>query len=105
MALTVLSNRLLSDGHSPDLQDGAHVVIQGGRIREVSQGAVPKGERVIDQGRRRMYLGGKSLYWPIAFRDDKPGAIEVRWARDGTRAWMSTVGEYYPSLNGEYGGL
>jgi imidazolonepropionase-like amidohydrolase len=62
MALTVLSNRLLSDGHSSDLQDSAHVIIQGGRIREVSQGAVPKGERVIDQGGRRMYLGGKSLY-------------------------------------------
>ncbi|MCS5608725.1 MAG: N,N-dimethylformamidase, partial [Alphaproteobacteria bacterium] len=26
-------------------------------------------------------------------------------AEDGTRAWMSPVGEYYQSFNGEYGGL
>ncbi len=59
----------------------------------------------LDQGGRLMYLGGNGFYWRIAFRDDKPGVIEVRRAEDGTRAWMSPVGEYYQSFNGEYGGL
>ena len=59
----------------------------------------------LDQGGRLMYLGGNGFYWRIAFRDDKPGVIEVRRAEDGTRAWISPVGEYYQSFNGEYGGL
>ncbi|MFP6696831.1 MAG: N,N-dimethylformamidase beta subunit family domain-containing protein [Alphaproteobacteria bacterium] len=59
----------------------------------------------LDQGGRLMYLGGNGFYWRVAFRDDKPGVIEVRRAEDGTRAWMSPVGEYYQSFNGEYGGL
>jgi len=59
----------------------------------------------LGQGGRLMYLGGNGFYWRIAFRKDKPGAIEVRRAEDGTRAWMSPVGEYYHSFNGEYGGL
>ncbi|MDA1099242.1 MAG: N,N-dimethylformamidase [Proteobacteria bacterium] len=59
----------------------------------------------LDQGGRLMYLGGNGFYWRIAFRDDKPGVIEVRRAEDGTRAWMSPVGEYYQSFDGEYGGL
>ncbi len=59
----------------------------------------------LEQGGRFMYLGGNGFYWRIAFRDDKPGVIEVRRAEDGTRAWMSPVGEYYQSFNSEYGGL
>ena len=59
----------------------------------------------LDQGGRFMYLGGNGFYWRIGFHDDKPGVIEVRRAEDGTRAWMSPVGEYYQSFNGEYGGL
>ena len=62
-------------------------------------------ESYLDQGGRLMYLGGNGFYWRIAFREDKPGVIEVRRAEDGTRAWMSPVGEYYQSFNGEYGGL
>ena len=62
-------------------------------------------EGYLAQGGRLMYLGGNGFYWRIAFRDDKPGVIEVRRAEDGTRAWMSPVGEYYQSFNGEYGGL
>ena len=59
----------------------------------------------LDQGGRLMYLGGNGFYWRIGLRDDKLGVIEVRRAEDGTRAWMSPVGEYYQSFNGEYGGL
>jgi len=59
----------------------------------------------LDQGGRLMYLGGNGFYWRVAFRDDKPGVIEVRRAEDGTRAWISPVREYYQSFNGEYGGL
>ncbi len=62
-------------------------------------------EGYLSEGGRLMYLGGNGFYWRIAFRDDKPGVIEVRRAEDGTRAWMSPSGEAHQSFNGEYGGL
>ena len=62
-------------------------------------------ERYLSQGGRLMYLGGNGFYWRIAFHEELEGVIEVRRAEDGTRAWMSPVGEYYHAFNGEYGGL
>src|SRR5215472_7994644 len=31
--------------------------------------------------------------------------VQLRRAEDGTRAWVESVGEYYHSSTGEYGGL
>ena len=76
MALTVLSNGLLFDGHSPDLIDGTHVVIEGDRIREVGRGAVPKGDRVID-------LGGRVLM---------PGLIDAHVHLIATTADLGSIG-------------
>ena len=56
-------------------------------------------------GGRLMYLGGNGFYWRVAFRDDKPGAMEMRRAEDGSRSWIPEPGEYYMSFNGEYGGM
>ena len=57
------------------------------------------------EGGRLMYLGGNGFYWRVAFRDDKPGAMEMRRAEDGSRSWIAEPGEYYMAFNGEYGGL
>ena len=57
------------------------------------------------QGGRLMYMGGNGFYWRVAYRDDKPGAMEMRRAEDGSRSWVSEPGEYYMSFTGEYGGL
>ena len=59
----------------------------------------------VDGGGRLMYLGGNGFYWRIAFSDAFPGAIEVRRAEDGTRAWEAQPGEYHMSFNGELGGM
>ncbi len=56
-------------------------------------------------GGRLMYLGGNGFYWRVAFSDSWPGAMEVRRAEDGTRAWIAEPGEYHHAFGGEYGGL
>ena len=59
----------------------------------------------LNGGGRLMYLGGNGFYWRIAFSEAYPGAIEVRRAEDGTRAWEARPGEYHMSFNGELGGM
>jgi len=56
-------------------------------------------------GGRLMYMGGNGFYWRVAYRDDKPGAIEMRRAEDGMRSWIAEPGEYYMSFTAEMGGL
>ena len=57
------------------------------------------------RGGRLMYLGGNGFYWRVAYREDKPGVMEMRRTEDGSRSWFSEPGEYYMGFNGEYGGL
>ncbi len=57
------------------------------------------------RGGRLMYMGGNGFYWRVAYRDDKPGAMEMRRTEDGSRSWASEPGEYYMAFSGEYGGL
>ncbi|MDQ7249841.1 N,N-dimethylformamidase beta subunit family domain-containing protein [Dongia sedimenti] len=59
----------------------------------------------IDRGGRLMYLGANGWYWRIAFHQHLPGVFELRRSEDGIRTWESEPGEYYHSVNGEYGGL
>lgn len=62
-------------------------------------------ESYLSGGGRLMYMGGNGFYWRVAFSDVWPGAMEVRRAEGGTRAWFAKPGEYHQSFNGEYGGL
>jgi N,N-dimethylformamidase len=57
------------------------------------------------QGGRFCYLGGNGFYWRIARNPTIPHMIEVRRAEGGIRAWSAEPGEYYHSLDGQYGGL
>jgi N,N-dimethylformamidase len=59
----------------------------------------------LDRGGRLMYLGANGWYWRIAFHQHLPGVFELRRSEDGIRTWESEPGEYYHSVNGEYGGL
>ncbi len=54
---------------------------------------------------RLVYLGGNGFYWRVAGSEHWPGALEVRRAEDGTRAWIAEPGEYHHAFGGEYGGL
>ncbi len=58
-----------------------------------------------DKGGRLMYLGGNGFYWRVALHESEPGAIEIRRAESGIRAWAAEVGEYYNAFDGAYGGL
>ena len=59
----------------------------------------------LDEGGRFMYLGGNGFYWRVALSDAAPGAVEIRRAEGGIRAWAAEPGEYYNAFDGEYGGL
>ncbi|WP_282608149.1 N,N-dimethylformamidase beta subunit family domain-containing protein [Pelagibius sp. Alg239-R121] len=58
-----------------------------------------------DNGGNLLYLGGNGFYWRIALHQEEDGAIEIRRAEDGIRAWAAEPGEYYNAFDGNYGGL
>ncbi len=63
------------------------------------------------RGGNFMYLGGNGFYWKIALHPQaqekgaENGAIEIRRAESGIRAWAAEPGEYYHAFDGGYGGL
>src|SRR5262245_41562920 len=59
----------------------------------------------LERGGRRMYLGGNGFYCRVGCHPAAPGALEVRRAEGGIRAWAAEPGEYYMSFDGQYGGL
>ncbi len=58
-----------------------------------------------DGGGKLLYLGGNGFYWRVALHQSEPGAIEIRRAESGIRAWAAEPGEYYNAFDGAYGGL
>jgi N,N-dimethylformamidase len=58
-----------------------------------------------DTGGNLLYLGGNGFYWRVALHQQQEGAIEIRRAEDGIRAWAAEPGEYYNAFDGQYGGL
>ena len=57
------------------------------------------------RGGRLMVLGANGFYWRTGVHPTVPGAVEVRRAEDGTRAWIAEPGEYVMESTGELGGL
>jgi len=62
-------------------------------------------EYAHERGGRLMYMGGNGFYWRVARSEDWPGALEIRRAEGGIRAWAAEPGEYYNAFDGQYGGL
>ena len=58
-----------------------------------------------DSGGRLAYLGGNGFYWRVALHQEGNGAIEIRRAETGIRAWAAEPGEYYNAFDGQYGGI
>jgi N,N-dimethylformamidase len=56
-------------------------------------------------GGNLVYLGGNGFYWKVALHPQQEGAIEIRRAEGGIRAWAAEPGEYYQAFDGQYGGL
>lgn len=59
----------------------------------------------LARGGRLMVMGANGFYWRTGIHTSNPGAIEVRRAEDGTRAWISEPGEYIMETSGELGGM
>jgi N,N-dimethylformamidase len=87
------------------LLDGYRVVLTGCHPEYYSREMLDALEGFLGRGGRLMYMGGNGFYWRVSYPASHPGMIELRRAEDGTRAWAESVGEYYHSSTGEYGGL
>lgn len=87
------------------LLDGYRVVLTGCHPEYCSREMLDALATHLGRGGRLMYMGGNGFYWRVSFPPSHPGLIEMRRAEDGTRAWVESVGEYYHSSTGEYGGL
>ena len=87
------------------LLDGYKTLVTGSHPEYVSTDMFDSFEAYLASGGRLIYMGGNGFYWRVAFNDAWPGAMEVRRAEDGTRAWIADPGEYYQAFDGQYGGL
>jgi N,N-dimethylformamidase len=81
------------------------VVLTGSHPEYQSRATMDALAAYLEGGGRLMYLGGNGFYWRVAVHPDVPGAVEVRRGEGGIRAWAAEPGEYYMSLDGQYGGL
>jgi N,N-dimethylformamidase len=59
----------------------------------------------VKSGGHLAYLGGNGFYWRVAVSDEVPGALEIRRAGGGTRAWAALAGEEFNALDGAPAGL
>jgi N,N-dimethylformamidase len=87
------------------LLEGYAVVLTGCHPEYDSREMLDALAAYLGRGGRVMYMGGNGFYWRVSYPAAHPGMIEMRRAEDGTRAWVESVGEYYHSSTGEYGGL
>jgi len=74
-------------------------------LRDYCHGAIDSPHDNQKQTGNLIYLGGNGFYWKVALHKDQPGAIEIRRAEGGIRAWAAEPGEYYQAFDGLYGGL
>ena len=81
------------------------VVITGAHPEYHSLAMLDALDGFVRQGGRLMYLGGNGFYWRVAFRDDKPGVLELRRAQVNIGRWNPGPGQYLHSFTGEHGGL
>ena len=93
------------DRDGPDLIAPYQVVLTTSHPEYHTARTLDAIETFLGGGGRLMYLGGNGFYWRVALHDDVPGAVEIRRAEGGIRAWAADPGEYYNAFDGQYGGL
>jgi N,N-dimethylformamidase len=93
------------DREGLDLLKRYRVVMTGSHPEYHTPAMLDALETYRDGGGRLMYLGGNGFYWKIALNPARSGAVEIRRAEGGIRAWAAETGEYYNQFDGEYGGL
>ncbi|OAB55026.1 peptidase M38 [Phormidium willei BDU 130791] len=85
MSLLLIENALLFDGHGPDLQDGASVLVEDGAIKEVAAGPLATGGAEV----QRIDAAGRVLM---------PGLIDAHFhavAADPNIARLETMSAYH----------
>ena len=93
------------DDEGAELLKPYKVVITGSHPEYHTARTLDAIDRYKANGGRLMYMGGNGFYWRIARNPTIPHLIEVRRAEGGIRSWAAEPGEYYHSLDGQYGGL
>lgn len=88
-----------------DALKGARVVVTGSHPEYYSRQMLDSLEAFLAEGGRLMYMGGNGFYWVTNLSRHFPGAVELRRAEDGTRAWIEEPGEYYHCFTSELGGM
>lgn len=104
IAFDVVTDEDLDD-EGPDLIAGYATVLTGSHPEYHTPGTLDALERYTATGGKLVYLGGNGFYWRIARSPLLPGALEVRRAEGGIRAWAAEPGEAHHQLDGGYGGL
>lgn len=104
IAYDVITDEDLDDEGVDLLRDYA-TVLTGSHPEYHTAGTWDALDAYTGAGGKLVYLGGNGFYWRIARSAGLPGAIELRRAEGGIRAWAADPGEYYHQLDGACGGL
>ena len=104
VAHDVITDDALHD-HGRELLDRYRVIVTGTHPEYWTTPMLDALEGWLSRGGRLMVMGGNGFYWRTGVHGSMPGAVEVRRAEDGARAWISEPGEYAMETSGELGGL
>lgn len=88
-----------------ELLDRYTVIVTGSHPEYWTTPMLDALEGWLSRGGRLMVMGANGFYWRTGVHGSMSGAIEVRRAEDGARAWISEPGEYVMETSGELGGL
>ncbi len=100
----IITDQELHDEGASALE-GYKVLITGSHPEYHTTETLDAIEQFRDGGGNFMYIGGNGFYWRVALHQSEHGAIEIRRAESGIRAWAAEPGEYYNAFDGAYGGL
>ena len=104
MAYDIVTDQELHDEGVAAIQ-GYKCVTTGSHPEYHTRETLDALENYRDTGGKLAYLGGNGFYWKVALHGEEHGAIEIRRAETGIRAWAAEPGEYYNAFDGTYGGI
>jgi N,N-dimethylformamidase len=104
IAYDIVTDQELHD-EGLDAIKGYKVVTTGSHPEYHTKATLDALQSYRDTGGRLAYLGGNGFYWRVALHPENNGAIEIRRAETGIRAWAAEPGEYYNAFDGQYGGI
>ncbi|MCR9220275.1 MAG: N,N-dimethylformamidase large subunit [Alphaproteobacteria bacterium] len=104
IAYDIVTDEMLDEEGAAAL-DGYKAVLTGSHPEYHTPAMLDALGAYRDGGGKLAYLGGNGFYWKIVRHAEQPGALEVRRAEGGIRAWPTEPGEAHHAFDGSYGGL